>query len=80
MRVCRRNVNLTNKLFSLAGQLKERRAVDWDGGAEALRVRGERRKWRVVKGAASGIVAGSGVDWAADETLRDMVLDPEDDE
>ncbi|KAJ4145079.1 hypothetical protein LMH87_003939 [Akanthomyces muscarius] len=80
LRVCRRNVNLTSKLFDLAGQLKERKAVNWDGGEEALRVRDEKRKWRAVKGAASGIVAGSGVDWVSDEALRDMVLDPEDDD
>ncbi|KAM3505293.1 hypothetical protein MY11210_008015 [Beauveria gryllotalpidicola] len=80
LRACRRNVNLTSKLFDLAAQLKERKAVGWDGGEEALRVRDEKRKWRTVKGAASGIVAGSGVDWASDEALRDMVLDPEDDD
>ncbi|TQV99746.1 hypothetical protein V2A60_005186 [Cordyceps javanica] len=80
LRVCRRNVNLTSRLFDLAAQLKERKAVDWDGGEEALRVREEKRKWRAVKGAASGIVAGSGVDWASDEALREMVLDPEDDD
>ncbi|KAJ6787980.1 hypothetical protein PWT90_08693 [Aphanocladium album] len=80
LRVCRRNVNLTSRLFGLAEQLKERKAVDWDGGEEAMRVREEKRKWRAVKGAASGIVAGSGVDWVSDEALRDMVLDPEDDD
>lgn len=80
LRVCRRNVNLTSTLLGLAAQLQERKAVDWDGGEEARRVREEKRKWRAVKGAASGIVAGSGVDWAADEALREMVLDPEDDD
>ncbi|OAA67573.1 Centromere protein Cenp-H [Cordyceps fumosorosea ARSEF 2679] len=80
LRACRRNVTLTSRLFELAGQLEERRAVDWHGGEEALRVREEKRKWRAVKGAASGIVAGSGVDWASDEALREMVLDPEDDD
>lgn len=80
LRVCRRNVNLTSQVFDLAEQLKERKAVDWDGGDEALRVRNEKQRWRVVKGAASGIVAGSGVDWVDDEELRNMVLDPEDDD
>ncbi|POS77011.1 hypothetical protein DHEL01_v204588 [Diaporthe helianthi] len=36
-----------------------------------------RRKWRVMKGTASGVIAGSGVDWAADPVLREVVLDPE---
>ncbi|ATY61093.1 Centromere Cenp-H [Cordyceps militaris] len=80
LRACRRNVQLTSRVFELAAQLEARKAVDWDGGEEALRVRDEKRKWRAVKGAASGIVAGSGVDWASDEALRDMVLDPEDDD
>lgn len=41
------------------------------------RLAASRQKWRVMKGTASGIVAGSGVDWAADPALRDVVLDPE---
>lgn len=36
-----------------------------------------RYRWRVFKGAASGIVAGSGVEWAEDEELAAVVLDPE---
>ncbi|KAK0737715.1 centromere protein H (CENP-H)-domain-containing protein [Apiosordaria backusii] len=34
-----------------------------------------RQKWRVMKGTASAIVAGSGVDWVRDERLRELVLD-----
>lgn len=36
-----------------------------------------KQKWRVMKGTASGIVAGSGVNWASDPELREVVLDPE---
>jgi hypothetical protein len=43
-------------------------------------VKASRQRWRVLKGTASAIVAGSGVDWARDAELRDMVLDPADDE
>ncbi|ROW11042.1 hypothetical protein VMCG_01521 [Cytospora schulzeri] len=41
------------------------------------RLAASRQKWRVMKGTASGIVAGSGVDWARNSELRDVVLDPE---
>ncbi|KAK0672784.1 centromere protein H (CENP-H)-domain-containing protein [Cercophora samala] len=38
-----------------------------------------RQKWRVVKGTASAIIAGSGIDWVRDERLRELVLDDIDD-
>lgn len=37
-----------------------------------------RQRWKVMKGTASAIVAGSGIDWARNERLRDMVLDSAD--
>lgn len=87
IRACRRNVTLTSELLSLAGELKEKKAVDMDDAAVATRLESleaelkkSRRGWRLVKGVASGVVAGSGVDWASDETLRDMVLEPEDED
>ncbi|KAK3180340.1 hypothetical protein K4F52_008311 [Lecanicillium sp. MT-2017a] len=84
IRACRRNIDLTTELFDLAGELKERKAVDLSAPAARQKMqdreaemRASRRGWRVMKGVASGIVAGSGVDWADDETLRGIVLDPE---
>ena len=41
------------------------------------RLAASKQKWRVMKGTASGIVAGSGVDWASKSELRDVVLDPD---
>ncbi|KAK3383918.1 centromere protein H (CENP-H)-domain-containing protein [Lasiosphaeria ovina] len=38
-------------------------------------MRASRQKWRVVKGTTSAIVTGSGIDWARDKQLRNMVLD-----
>jgi len=35
-----------------------------------------RQRWKVIKGTVSAVVAGSGIDWARDERLRNMVLDP----
>lgn len=37
-----------------------------------------RHRWRIMKSVVAAIVAGSGVDWARDDTLRDLVLDEED--
>lgn len=41
-------------------------------------LRATRGKWRVMKGTASAIVAGSGLDWVRDERLRELVLDIDD--
>ncbi|KAK3330282.1 centromere protein H (CENP-H)-domain-containing protein [Apodospora peruviana] len=41
-------------------------------------VKTSRQRWKVIKGATSAVVAGSGVDWVRDRRLRDMVLDPPD--
>lgn len=87
IRACRRNITLTSELLALAGELKEKKAVDMDDAAVAMRLESleadlkrSRRGWRLVKGVASAVVAGSGVDWTSDETLRDMVLEPEDED
>jgi hypothetical protein len=42
---------------------------------ESLKV--SRQRWRIMKGTASAVVAGSGVDWARDAALRELVLDTE---
>jgi hypothetical protein len=87
LRAARRNRELAAELLRLASEADRSRAgaagTGADPAAEAQiaelerRLRASRRKWRVMKGTASGIVAGSGVDWASDPVLRDVVLDPE---
>lgn len=91
LRAARRNRELAAEVLRLAREADRGRmggAAGAGGGggdpaAEAQiaelegRLAASRRKWRVMKGTASGIVAGSGVDWAADPLLRDVVLDPE---
>lgn len=37
-----------------------------------------RRDWRIMKSVVSAVVAGSGINWAKDENLRELVLDNED--
>ena len=41
-------------------------------------VRGARKEWRVWKSVVGGIVAGSGVDWASNPRLLEVVMDDED--
>ncbi|TKA64330.1 hypothetical protein B0A49_08288 [Cryomyces minteri] len=40
-------------------------------------LRAARKRWRVMKGVVSGVIVGSGVDWASDEGLRELVMDDE---
>lgn len=91
LRAARRNRELAAEVLRLAREADRSKAggsvagggAGGDPAAEAQVVELEKRlaasqqKWRIMKGTASGIVAGSGVDWAADPVLRDVVLDPE---
>ena len=43
-------------------------------------VKSSRQRWKVMKGTASSIVAGSGIDWVRDERLRAIVVDSANDE
>lgn len=81
-RVIRKNVELTAGLFELANEVKKKQADrldDEETQAEIARLEAalklSRQRWRVIKGVASGVVAGSGVDWARDPRLREVVLD-----
>ncbi|RDA94177.1 hypothetical protein CP533_6639 [Ophiocordyceps camponoti-saundersi (nom. inval.)] len=81
----RRNVELTTELCDLADQLRQRQVgtnVDSPGTRGAIeqlkkQVESRRKRWRAIKGVASGVVCGSGIDWADDDDLCEMVLDPE---
>ncbi|KAL2178630.1 centromere protein H (CENP-H)-domain-containing protein [Thermothelomyces heterothallicus CBS 202.75] len=39
-------------------------------------VKSSRHRWRIIKGATSAIIAGSGIDWVRVKRLRELVLDP----
>ncbi|KAI0394777.1 centromere protein H (CENP-H)-domain-containing protein [Xylariaceae sp. FL0594] len=88
LRLGRDNVGLAERLLSLtrqADQGKSEVIASENGHAVEIaklesEVKGSRQRWRVLKGTASAIIAGSGVDWAADAELRDVVLDPADDD
>ncbi|KAJ4414194.1 hypothetical protein N0V82_008096 [Gnomoniopsis sp. IMI 355080] len=85
LRAFRKNRELAGEVLRLAKEAEADRnqALDADEGVKAKiaeleeKLAKSRQKWRVFKGTASGIVAGSGVDWVSDEELRAVVLDPE---
>ncbi|KAI8630564.1 centromere protein H (CENP-H)-domain-containing protein [Xylariaceae sp. FL1651] len=84
LRLTRENVALAGRLLDLAKQTEQGKAEafaeDSEHAAEIAELQAEvkagRQRWRVLKGTASAIVAGSGVDWARDAELREIVLDP----
>ncbi|KAL2873624.1 hypothetical protein SGCOL_011181 [Colletotrichum sp. CLE4] len=87
LRVGRKNVELTAEILKLTKDAEKRRAGEADDPAvqaEMARLQADlkasRQRWKVMKGTASAVVVGSGVDWSRDEALQDVVLDPEDDE
>ncbi|OTA56498.1 hypothetical protein K449DRAFT_408455 [Hypoxylon sp. EC38] len=88
LRIGRENVDLASKLLDLAEQMNQSKEeavnMDPERAAEISRLEGQvklsRQRWRVLKGTASAVVAGSGIDWSRDAELRDIVLDPENDD
>ncbi|KAK2006919.1 hypothetical protein LZ32DRAFT_663266 [Colletotrichum eremochloae] len=85
LRVGRRNVELTAEILRLAEEAEARRmgetgnvAVQEDLHRLQAEVKASRQRWKVMKGTASAIIVGSGIDWTRDEALTDIVLDPED--
>ncbi|MCJ1325418.1 hypothetical protein MMC10_002081 [Thelotrema lepadinum] len=84
IRLLHHNQSLTSTLLSLAAETKEPQAEDIpdetfqrEMGEAKQKTGVEKRQWRIVKGLVSALVAGSGVDWAADEKLRGLVEDGE---
>ncbi|KAI9822978.1 MAG: hypothetical protein M1826_000311 [Phylliscum demangeonii] len=82
-----RNAQLASTVSSLADSLKEQgEAMTRDVRVRARLkkaredARTSRLKWRVMKSVVSATVAGSGVNWAEDELLRELVLDDEEEE
>ena len=80
----RENVELASRVLQLAEESERNKAVspsDPDAIKDLHRLEGEvkasRQRWHLMKGTASAIVAGSGVNWAQNPELRSMVMDPE---
>ncbi|KAI9709739.1 MAG: hypothetical protein M1820_003141 [Bogoriella megaspora] len=83
--VIEKNKKLTEELLSLVEQTRaqtntEATTPDLRSHLEALdhETKPLRQKWRVLKGVLAGSIVGSGVDWARDPALQELVLDYED--
>ncbi|KFY18378.1 hypothetical protein V493_08668 [Pseudogymnoascus sp. VKM F-4281 (FW-2241)] len=83
----RSNTELTGRMVGLAEQVEVQKKGDITdpelrGRIEEMEreVRKSRQRWRLMKGVASGVVAGSGIDWARDEKLRALVLEEDSDD
>jgi len=82
MVVARQNVELAAEMLALAAQAKEQNKVDIEdpGGRQQLEeleaaMKLSRQRWRIMKGTASATIVGSGIDWARDPKLLEIVLD-----
>ena len=80
-----RNIELASEAMQLSGITHDQKPTNFTRGRferEIVSLEGQmkssRHRWRVMKGAASAIVAGSSVDWVRDARLRNLVLDPPD--
>ena len=76
------NRDLATQLLALTKDIEERKASakEASGLKERLATAEEeattaKKRWRVLKNVVAAVVAGSGIDWSEDETLRDLVLD-----
>ncbi|OBT73275.1 hypothetical protein VF21_08427 [Pseudogymnoascus sp. 05NY08] len=83
----RSNTELAGRMVGLAEEVEGQKKgditdPDMRGRIEEMEreVRRSRQRWRLMKGVASGVVAGSGMDWARDEKLRALVLEEDSDD
>ena len=84
IRAMEKNRALTATLLELTGKIQaqqDRISEDSECSAQLEKARDDartaRQRWRMMKSVVAAIVAGSGVDWARDDSLRDLVLDEE---
>lgn len=85
VRMMDENRALTGTLLSLTRKIEAQRdkaISDARLNAQLDQVRADteiaRKRWRIMKSVVAAVVAGSGVDWARDKTLRELALDDED--
>lgn len=86
-RAMEENRALTTTLVALAKKVQAQRdAITKDPrfsaqlDMERIEATTARQRWRIMKSVVAAVVAGSGVEWARDDTLRGLVLDEEDEE
>jgi hypothetical protein len=81
----RKNTELAAEMIALTEESESRKDDIRDPALRAqlqeaeAALKASRQRWRIIKGTVSAVVAGSGVDWARDAALRELVLDSDDD-
>lgn len=82
----RKNRELAAIMLELAEEMKAQTAKDIEDprlreqvSAVEKEVKDSRRRMKVLKGVLSAMIVGSGINWAADENLTELVMDDEDD-
>jgi small-conductance mechanosensitive channel len=82
----KKNSELSQTLLALAQELKAQKLEDIENPqlrdqvkAVEKELKELRRKTKSLKGLVSGTIVGSGINWADDEVLCELVLDDEED-
>jgi hypothetical protein len=77
----RQNADLAAQMITLTKEADTQKRSDMPRKAQRelaemdANVKLSRQRWRIMKGTASGTIVGSGVDWARDPGLLEIVLD-----
>lgn len=84
MILARENAEMAERMLALAAEANTQKTEDIADPAvrEKLQelemdMKSSRQKWRIIKGTTSATIVGSGVDWARDPALVNIVLDSE---
>ena len=84
IRALAQNRESATTLINLANQneMQRNNAIRDSGlGNQVERLRADTRiartRWKIMKSVVSAVIVGSGMDWAAHDELRDLVLDEE---
>lgn len=87
LHISRDNVAMTSELLELAEAANHRKFGTSTGSELEMEmeqarqeVKESRQRWKVIKGTLSAVIVGSGIAWAQDQDLLEMVLDPEENE
>jgi hypothetical protein len=79
--ISRQNAELAAQMIALAKDADTQKRDNMPRKAQIelaemdANVKLSRQRWRIMKGTASGTIVGSGVDWARDPELLEIVLD-----
>jgi len=82
----RKNRELSATMLAMAEEMKAQSAKDIEDprlrdqvGAVEKELKDSRRRMKTLKGILSAMIVGSGINWAADEGLTELVMDDEED-